>query len=290
MTSRNDDMAKPDQAVSRRQLADLLADLLNEDELRDAIAQRLEQRLQESPAYPTSHEPQVLATQTYPRHGRLIWVRQILSMAAATFLVGCSLNTLNVVVIPDRWVGLPLSIAGVGCGVGLVALLVTEVFLGAGTELEVEMVRGGALVREYKFMPSIHRLPFVLALLAVGFFAIVFGFSSLYAELVRLDPSHFFGLDDGFLSVYFALVTFSTVGFGDIHPVSMVARGAVTCEIAIAMFFSLVALSTTLSWITAYERQRHEEFVKQRVQALREQGGATDESDRPDAASYPNPD
>jgi hypothetical protein len=284
MTS-SDDIANPNQAVSRRQLADLLADLLNEDELRDAIAQRLEQRLQE-PQESTVHEPQILATQTYARHGRLIWIRQTLSIAAAVLLVGCSLNTLNVISVPDRMLGIPLSMAGIGCGLGLVALLVTEVFLGAGTELEVEMVRGGALVREYKFMPSIHRLPFVLALLAVGFFAIVLGFSSLYAELVRLNPSHFFGLDDGFLSIYFALVTFSTVGFGDIHPVSMMARGAVTCEIAIAMFFSLVALSTTLSWITAYERQRHEEFVKQRVQTLRDQRSSPDESDPPRS---PNP-
>jgi hypothetical protein len=279
MTS-HDDIANSDRSVSRRQLADLLADLLSEDELRTAIAQHLQQPLQ-SPQTAIATAPQVLTTQTYTRHGRLIWVRQRVSIAAAALLVVCSLDAMNSILWPDRMVGIALSMAGIGSGLGLVVLLVTEVFLGAGTELEVEIVRGGALVREYKFMPSIYRLPFVLALLAVGFFAIVFGFSSLYAELVRLNPAHFSGLDDGFLSIYFALVTFSTVGFGDIHPVSMMARGAVTCEIAIAMFFSLVALSTTLSWITAYERQRHEEFVKERVQALREQRSSPNGGDRP---------
>lgn len=244
-------------------IADRLAPLLQNESFQDAIAQRVVQRLQQSPLL--NPAPSILQTRILPRYGRLITLRHRLSLLSTVLMVGCGWNTLQAWHLGERSLGFPLSLLGIGCGLSLVAALVFEVVLGAGSEVETESLQGTTLLRTYQFTPSINRLPVVLLLLAVGFFTIVLGFSSLYAELVRAHPANFAGLEEGLLAIYFTLVTFSTVGFGDIHPVSMVARAAVTAEIAIAMFFSLVALSTTLSWVTAYERQHHEDWVKQRL-------------------------
>ncbi len=241
---------------------------MTDEQLQQVVTQLLAERLQAISVQ--SNNAEVLATYTYPRHGPLITTRKVLSAIALGILSICIVNTFLPLSqsIHQLAIGFGVSLAGIVCGLGIVILLVSEIFLGAGSEVEVEVQRDGSLFRDYKFVPSIDRLPFVLLFLGLAFITLLFGFASLYAELFRQNPDHFSGLRDGLLSLYFALVTFSTVGYGDIFPVSMTARMTAVCEIAIAMFFSLVALSTTLSWVTAYERQQHDEFVKQRIQAL----------------------
>lgn len=262
--------AQPDQTAPLTQVSETISELLREPALSDAIAQVIIQHLQATGAIaPAAAEP-IIHTHVTSRYGALTALRQVMGAIAFVLLILCGRNTLQAIQMnpPSHTLGLWLSGISISSGLGLVILLVLEVFLGAGQEQEVERLQGTLRVRDYTFTPAINRLPVVLALLSIGFSAIILGFSSLYSELVRQDPSHFAGLDPGFLTIYFAFVTFSTVGFGDIHAVSLIARAAVTSEIAIAMFFSLVVLSTTLSWITAYERQQHEEFIKQRVQGL----------------------
>ncbi|MEM9542906.1 MAG: potassium channel family protein, partial [Cyanobacteria bacterium P01_E01_bin.42] len=97
------------------------------------------------------------------------------------------------------------------------------------------------------------------------FLTIIFGFASFYTDLLRQNPDNFSGLQDGFLSIYFSIVTFSTVGYGDIHPTSMLSRTAVICEIFIAMFFSLIVISTILSWTIAHKRSQQEITIKKRI-------------------------
>lgn len=260
--------AQPDQPAPLTQVSETIRELLREPELSDAIAQVILQHLQATGAI-AADEP-MIHTQVTSRYGGLTALRQVMGAIALVLLILCGRNTLQAIQMdsPSHALGLWLSGISISSGLGLVILLILEVFLGAGKEQEVERLQGTMRVRDYTFTPAINRLPVVLALLSIGFSAIILGFSSLYSELVRQDPSHFSGLDPGLVAIYFAFVTFSTVGFGDIHAVSLIARAAVTSEIAIAMFFSLVVLSTTLSWITAYERQQHEEFIKQRVQGL----------------------
>lgn len=261
---------QPDPTAPLTQISETISELLQEPALSDAIAQVIIQHLQATGAIAAATDAPIIHTHVTSRYGVLTALRQAMGAIALVLFILCGRNTLQAIQMnpPSHALGLWLSGISICSGLGLVILLVLEVFLGAGKEQEIERLQGTTRVRDYTFTPAINRLPVVLALLSIGFSAIIFGFSSLYSELVRQDPSHFSGLDPGFLTIYFAFVTFSTVGFGDIHAVSLIARAAVTSEIAIAMFFSLVVLSTTLSWITAYERQQHEEFIKQRVQSL----------------------
>ncbi len=204
------------------------------------------------------------------RYGKLTSARRYLSLVAGFLLCCCFANSLEPIVPQFKIVafGSVLSIISIICGLSLVILLVSELLVGAGTEIETEIIQDNKSEIEYKFIPSLNRLPLLLVFLLTSFFSIIFGFSSLYAELLRQNPANFSGLQDGFLAIYFSLVTFSTVGYGDIHPASTTARFAAMCEILLAMFYSLVALSTALSWVTGHEREQHEEFIRQRVQEI----------------------
>jgi len=246
-------------------------ELLRSAELIDAIAQTISDRLDFSQLQP-QHEAEIVDCISYPRYGFLVKFRQNLSAIAALLLVGAILN----VFLPswDQLLSLQLrtflSLSTISSGLVLITLLVFEVFLGAGNDLEFKVKRGKKIVSEYRFVPSLNRLPFVLMFLGLGFFTIIFGFASLYTELLRQNPDNFTGLTEGFLTLYFSIVTFSTVGYGDVYPASFLARVAAICEIFIAMFFSLIALSTTLTWVTAYEHQETNISIRNRIQTLQQ--------------------
>ncbi|MBZ8180996.1 potassium channel family protein [Oscillatoria salina] len=241
-----------------------VTDLFDYEEFVGSVAQLLAERLTQNDL--TRPEREFIGSRVYPRHGTLVAVRQGLSVTTVFFLIYCLVNTFTQVFSSSP--NFILSVLAILAGLILIVLLVSEVFVGAGVEVEKEFKQEDDVVREYKFIPSLNRLPYLLLPIGLVFFTIIFGFSSLYAELFRQNPGNFWGLKDGFLSIYFSVVTFSTVGYGDVHPASLCSRTAAMCEIFIAMFFSLVALSTTLSWVTANERQQHEEFVKERIQEI----------------------
>lgn len=243
-----------------------LRDALQDEELIRAVAQVLAEQLQ-LPVAAARHEAEVIAHYSYPRYSGLVYLRQLVSAAALVLLSGAIANTFVPWLRRLPLTGLGFAAAGltVMAGVGLIALLVSEVFRGAGADVAVKLQRGPVTWEEYRFIPSLNRLTFVLLLLALGFATIIFGFASLYTELLRQNPAHFDGLQDGFLAIYFAVVTFSTVGYGDIHPASELARGLALTEIIIAMFFSLIAISTVLSWAIAHNRQQTEIAIVERI-------------------------
>ncbi|MFP4297855.1 MAG: potassium channel family protein [Spirulinaceae cyanobacterium] len=246
-------------------------EILRSTELIDAIAQIISDRLDFSQLQP-QREEEIIDCAAYPRYGFLVKFRQNLSAIAAFLLLGAIFN-----VFLSPWGQLLssqlhtfFSLSTILSGLILITLLVFEVFLGAGNDLELKVRRGKKVISEYRFIPSLNRLPFVLMFLGLGFFTIIFGFASLYTELLRQSPDNFTGLTEGFLTLYFSVVTFSTVGYGDVYPVSFLARFAAICEIFIAMFFSLIALSTTLTWVTAYEHQETNISIRNRIQALQQ--------------------
>ena len=203
------------------------------------------------------------------RYGKLITSRKYLSLIsflAFSLCLADSFQPLFNKLLGDF--GVAVSTLTIVSGLTLLILLIFELILGAGTETEQLVESDNDFRLEYKFTPSINKLTSLLLFLAIGFFCIIFGFASLYGEFLRQDPSNFSGLQDGFLTIYFSLVTFSTVGYGDIYPVSLITRVAAMAEIFIAMFFSLVALSTTLSWVTTHEMAQREAFLKQRVEEV----------------------
>ncbi|MEC4803817.1 MAG: potassium channel family protein [Jaaginema sp. PMC 1079.18] len=246
-------------------------EIFDSQELIDAIAQTISDRLELSQIQ-TQSEAEIIDCISYPRYGFLIKFRQKLSAIAALLLSGA---IFNVFYTPwSQFLNLQLhaffSLATILSGVVLITLLVFEVFLGAGNDLEFKVKQGQKVRSEYRFVSSLNRLPFVLMFLGLGFFTIIFGFASLYTELLRQDPNNFQGLEEGFLTLYFSIVTFSTVGYGDVYPASFLARVAAICEIFIAMFFSLIALSTTLTWVTAYEHQETNIAIRDRIQNLQQ--------------------
>lgn len=210
------------------------------------------------------------ANQVSIRYGKVTTARQYISVFSFLILIFCLINNFQAIFTNSlfSYLGIVISLLSIVLGLLLIILLIFELLSGAGIEIEMETEKDEETLLEYQFIPSLHKLPLLLLFLVIGFFSIILGFASLYAELYRQNPDNFFGLQDGFLSIYFSLVTFSTVGYGDIFPASVLTRLAAMCEIFIAMFFSLIALSTTLSWVTAHERSQHEEFLKKRVQEI----------------------
>ncbi|MDY6781799.1 MAG: potassium channel family protein [Cyanobacteriota bacterium] len=242
---------------------------LDNEELISAIAQTILERL-EVLNPPTEGDSEAIASTTYPRYPTLVFFRKASSLLSG-FLLLYSLFNVFQRLFPEAGspaIGSIASILSIMMGLTLIVLLVFEVFLGAGVDIERKLKKGAKILHDYQFIPSLNHLPFLLLLLGLGFLTIIFGFASLYAELLRHNSSNFFGLEEGFVSIYFSIVTFSTVGYGDIHPISIGARVSAICEIFISMFFSLIALSTTLSWVTAYERQQHELLIQKRIQEL----------------------
>jgi voltage-gated potassium channel len=71
------------------------------------------------------------------------------------------------------------------------------------------------------------------------------------ASLAKLG-GQFADLHDRTDALYFNVSTLATVGFGDVHPVGQLARGAVTLQIV----FNLVFLGAAVSMITGFFRRR----------------------------------
>jgi hypothetical protein len=76
-------------------------------------------------------------------------------------------------------------------------------------------------------------------------------FSWSDSSLAKLS-GQFADLHDKTDALYFNVSTLATVGFGDVHPVGQLARGAVTLQIV----FNLVFLGAAVSMITGFFRRR----------------------------------
>lgn len=73
-----------------------------------------------------------------------------------------------------------------------------------------------------------------LILLAAMFLAV---FAMIYVSLSRLDAGAFTEPLDAFTSYYFALTVLATVGFGDITPVTTMARAVTMVQMALDLVF-----------------------------------------------------
>ena len=96
----------------------------------------------------------------------------------------------------------------------------------------------------------------------MSFISITAGFSSIYLELVRQNPNHFAGIIDGISAIYFSINTFATVGFGDIYPISTVAKFLVMSEILIAIIVLPITIGTSVAWIINHKiKQQGKESI-----------------------------
>ncbi|MBV8142371.1 MAG: two pore domain potassium channel family protein [Verrucomicrobia bacterium] len=104
-----------------------------------------------------------------------------------------------------------------------------------------------------------------------------FAWSLAYALLDRLDPNSFvFTLStkssqsmNGFTGLYFSFITLSTVGYGDIIPVSELARMLAIVEAMFGMFYMALLISRLVSLYSSespLEITNHEEILdKKRI-------------------------
>lgn len=76
----------------------------------------------------------------------------------------------------------------------------------------------------------------LLAALFLGVFAMV------YVAISLLDPTSFTEQLDAFSSYYFALTVLATVGFGDITPVTTLARSVTMVQMALDLVFIAVLI------------------------------------------------
>ncbi|WP_339887182.1 ion channel [uncultured Flavobacterium sp.] len=99
-----------------------------------------------------------------------------------------------------------------------------------------------------KICHSLERLLWVFGLIIV---IIVFSFATDYTCLYQFDHAAFEGIPDFsntylynlYHFFYFSVITFSTVGFGDITPVSDVAKFVIMLEIFLSFFIIVFALT-----------------------------------------------
>ena len=99
-----------------------------------------------------------------------------------------------------------------------------------------------------KIIDESHRLAHVLTIFTV---LIVLSFSADYQSLYILDPEHFKNvtlLNDAFFVrffefIYFSLITFSSVGYGDIVPISILGKILVMMEIFLSFLVLIFGIA-----------------------------------------------
>lgn len=96
---------------------------------------------------------------------------------------------------------------------------------------------------------TISKLGMVLIIYWVmSLISIMAGFASVYLELVRQSPAHFAGIINGISAIYFSVGTFATVGFGDIYPISSMAKLLVMIQIGIAVIILPITIGASVSY------------------------------------------
>jgi len=117
------------------------------------------------------------------------------------------------------------------------------IILLALTLLKIGFIIALSFNQLMKIIGQSHLLSHVLVLFGYLIVLIVFSFAIDYTALQFVDAIHFKmnnSIKDG-LSVffdlsYFSLITFSSVGYGDIVPISLPAKTLVALEVALRFF------------------------------------------------------
>jgi len=173
------------------------------------------------------------------RHpGRILaWLVPVSAIGAATFLV------------PGRGLSAETEGAVLLAAMGLIALVVFAV----SREVCIFLLDTGLLFEE--FFARAARL-FVPAFAFVTFYSLlVIVFAAAYRILDRFSAAHHFAFAGGPAreisfseSLYFSLVTMSTVGYGDISPASDVVRVLAAAQILLGVLLLLFGFSEILGY------------------------------------------
>lgn len=160
--------------------------------------------------------------------------------------------------------GLFTGIGTILAGATLIALVVCEITLHAGADVHNQYKVGNDFRRQYRFIPSIRRIDHLAGLLTLTILTQIAGFAAVHSALFRLASTSFNTTVYGFTAIYYTVVTFATVGYGDIYPKSDLTRLVVSFQIIASFFIVVIVVACTVSWAMANERVKDEDFVRRR--------------------------
>ena len=92
----------------------------------------------------------------------------------------------------------------------------------------------------------------VLLYVVLSVVTCVFGFALAYLDISQSDPTNAFNTKQpltGVSAFYFSIVTFATVGYGDISPARDSTRLLVSMEIIISMMYTILVFSVVAGFI-----------------------------------------
>ncbi|WP_083645696.1 ion channel [Christiangramia flava] len=119
---------------------------------------------------------------------------------------------------------------------------IAEIILICLTITKIGFIIALAFNQLMKIIGQSHILIHVLTLFGYLIALIVISFSVDYGALYLIEPSHFkYGGNPAntlsfFDMFYFSLITFSSVGYGDIVPISIIAKTLVILEVTVRFF------------------------------------------------------
>lgn len=89
----------------------------------------------------------------------------------------------------------------------------------------------------------------IIILLVINYFEIITWFATIYRIFNYLFESKSISLDTIISSLYFSIQTITTLGYGEIHPNSLMGCGLVSLQTIIGLFMALMMISRFINLI-----------------------------------------
>jgi hypothetical protein len=234
--------------------------------LGDAVKELLRRKMEAGGFQFPSH-PKQLSEAIRPVRSRLVRVRIALVLVSLIMEIICAFSFL----FQRNIYTLFLGFLCVAAGASLLLVVLVELHKGAGRHIERQFERDKEYFRTYEFISSINTFRSLFSIIAVSYASILVGYATAYSAITATHVGAFSSecssLSD---ALYFALVTFATVGYGDITPISPIARIVVSSEIVLSICVNVVLLAAIISWVTGRAMQRHEQEINTRNREVQE--------------------
>ncbi|MDB5228628.1 MAG: hypothetical protein JWN78_2821 [Bacteroidota bacterium] len=181
------------------------------------------------------------------------------------YILNIVLITLSIFLqlIKIHWaVSFSLAVILVFAGIALSIMLFSEIISAAGTIHTKQFKIQTGYKRKFNYKYSISSIYKLMNILFISFLSIFLGYAFIFSSLSTYNSKYFSETLYGFNSMYFSIVTFATVGYGDIVPKLGIARFIVSTEIITAFLFISIFLTTTISWVIGTEKSKVEAYLK----------------------------
>jgi hypothetical protein len=159
-----------------------------------------------------------------------------------------------------HWLVFLVGCSAVTAGGSVWVALLFEISENAGQEVHRSYRTDTEWTTSRHFEPFISTLSGLMAVLCTGLIAVILGFGLCFWH-ISVSQSGFSQPLSATSALYLSLVTFATVGFGDLTPLSDFARVMISLEIVASLFALAAVFSVTFSWIAAAQQRRYEAFV-----------------------------